>query len=162
MHHRTYTSKCFTQLHIKSLFGLPFCLVSSFAVWSNFYWHILTYILTYFYCKDLFVCYLWIGVLKAWVRYFYQFFFNQMIALQKLWKMLFISSKKLFRSRDNKIFLFLSFPLFLPAGHCFRGWTKINLKVYDTISCLNKNSITHFVWYLENEKAMTLKLLSIK
>ena len=28
----------------------------------------------------------------------------------------------------------------------------INLKVYDVISCLNKNLITHFVGYHEKEK----------
>ena len=32
------------------------------------------------------------NVFKACVRYFHQFFFHQMLALQKLWKMLFISS----------------------------------------------------------------------
>ena len=56
------------------------------------------------------------------------------------------------------IFVFPSFPLFLPVGHCFRVWSEINLKVYDAISCLNKNSITTFVWYLEKEKGMALKL----
>ena len=72
-------------------------------------------------------------------------FFHQIIALQKLWKMLFISSKNLFRSQDIHFFVFLPFPLFLPVGHCFGGWSKINLKVHDIINCLNKNSITHFV-----------------
>ena len=92
-------------------------------------------------------------VVKACVCYFYQIFiFHQMIALQKLWKMLFISSKSSFRSEDNQIFLFPSFSLFLPLGHCFRGWSKINLRVYDAINCLNKKSITHFVCYLEKEK----------
>ena len=28
-----------------------------------------------------------------------------------------------------------------------KGWSKINLKACDVISCLNKNSITHSVWY---------------
>ena len=65
------------------------------------------------------------------------------------------------RSRDNQFFLFPSFPLFLPAGHCFKGWSKINLKVYDAIDCLNKNSITHFVWYLEKEKRYDTETLSI-
>ena len=37
--------------------------------------------------------------------------------------------------------------LIFPVSHCFRAWSKINLKVYD-INCLNKNLITHFVWYL--------------
>ena len=36
--------------------------------------------------------------------------------------------------------------------HCFRGWLKINLKVYDAIHCLNENLIAYFVWYYEKEK----------
>ena len=42
--------------------------------------------------------------LKLVSTIFYQFFFHQMIALQKLWKMFFISSKKLFSfSRYSKV-----------------------------------------------------------
>ena len=59
------------------------------------------------------------------------------------------------------MFLFLPFPLFCPAGHFFRGWSKINLKVYDAIVCLNNNSITHFARYLEKEKMYDTKTLSI-
>ena len=33
----------------------------------------------------------------------------------------------------------------------------INLKVHDVISCLSKNSIAHFVWYLEKEKRYDIK-----
>ena len=85
-------------------------------------------------------------------------FFQQMIALQKLWKMLFISSKKLFSFLRYSFFVFLAFPLFLPVDHCFGGWSKINLKVHDIVNCLNKNCTTHFVWYLIKEKrGMTLK-----
>ena len=70
---------------------------------------------------------------------FYQIFVcHQMIALQELWKMLFISSKKLFFLKISK---FLSSPLFLPVSHCFRDWWKINLKVCDVMNCLNKNLI---------------------
>ena len=47
---------------------------------------------------------------------------------------------------------FLSSPLFLPVGHCFRGWSKRNLKVYDVINCLNENLIAYFVWYYEKKK----------
>ena len=57
-----------------------------------------------------------------------------------------------FHSRDIQFFVFLSFPLLLPVGHYFRGWSKMNPKVYDVINCLNKNSVTNFVWYLEKEK----------
>ena len=37
----------------------------------------------------------------------------------------------------------------------------INLKVYDIINCLNKNSITHFFWYLGKEKRYGIQTLSI-
>ena len=60
--------------------------------------------------------------------------------------------KRSFRSRDIQFFVFSSFLLFLPVGHGFRGWSKINLKVYDAINCLNKNSVTYFVRYLEKER----------
>ena len=36
-------------------------------------------------------------------------------------------------------------PLFLPVSYCFRGRSKINLKVYGVINCLNKYLIKHFV-----------------
>ena len=78
-----------------------------------------------------------------------------------LWKMVFISSKKHFSFSRYSFFLFLSFPLFLPAGHYFGGWSKINLKVQDVINCLNKNSITHFAWYPEKEKRYDIETLSI-
>ena len=69
--------------------------------------------------------------------------------------------KSSFRSRDIQIFVFPSSPLFLPVSHCFRGWSKINLKVYDIINCLNKNLKKHFVWYLEKEKRYHIETLSI-
>ena len=63
-------------------------------------------------------------------------------------KKFFISSKKLFSFWDIQIFVFTSSPLFLPVSHCFRVWSKMNLKVYGIIiNCLNKNLITHFVWH---------------
>ena len=89
------------------------------------------------------------------------FIFHQMIGLQKLWKMFFILSKKPFRSQDIHIFLFPSSPLFLLVSHCFRGWFKINLKVYDIINCQNKNLIRHFVWYLGKEKRYAIETSSI-
>ena len=93
---------------------------------------------------------------------FYQFFIShQTISLQKLWKMFFIYLKSPFRSRDIQVFVFLSSPLFLPVSHCFRGWSKINLNVSDIINCLTKNLITHFVWYLDNEKRYGIETLSI-
>ena len=74
---------------------------------------------------------------------FYQIFiFNQMIAIQKLCKMFLIQLKNFFHSQDFQNFVFPSSPLFLPVNQCFRDWSKINLKVYDVINCLNKNLIT--------------------
>ena len=82
-----------------------------------------------------------------------------MTDLQKLWKMFFISSRKLFSFWRYSYFLFSHSPLFLSVSHCLRAWSKINLKVYDVINCLKKNSI--FVWYLEKEKRYHIETLAI-
>ena len=92
---------------------------------------------------------------------FYQVFISrQTIVLQKCEKSFLFHLKSSFRSRDIQIFVFLSSPLFLPVSHCFRDWSKIDLKVCDVISCLNKNLITHFVWYLKKEKRFDNEILS--
>ena len=92
---------------------------------------------------------------------FYQIFiFHQMIALQELWIMFSISSKKLFLFFRYLIFCIFVFPSFFPVSHCFRGWSKKNLKIY-VINCLSKNLITHFVWYLEKEMRFDIEALSI-
>ena len=88
-------------------------------------------------------------------------FFRQMIVLQKLRKMLLISSKKLFSFSRYSNFCISVLSFFPPVGHCFRGWLKINLKVYDIVNCLSKNSITHFVLCLEKEKRHDIETLSI-
>ena len=66
-----------------------------------------------------------------------------------------------FRSRDNQLFVFSSSSFFFPVSNCFRGWFKNNLKVYDAINCLNKNLLTHFVWYLEKEIRCDIETFSI-
>ena len=87
-------------------------------------------------------------------------FFHQKIALQKLWKMLFISSKKLFSFSRYSIFCISVFPSFSTCRPLL--WRmKINLKVHDVINCLNKNLIPHFVCYLEKEKRCDIETLSI-
>ena len=102
-------------------------------------------------------------LLKLVSTIFYQSFIShQMIALQKLWKMFSISSKTPFFFSKYLDFCFFIFPSFPPVSHCFRGWSKINLKVYDIINYLNKTLITHFVWYFEKKKKdMTMEILSI-
>ena len=95
--------------------------------------------------------------------FFNQIFISyQMLAIQKLWKMFFIASKRLSLFSRYSNFCISVFPSFsLPVSHCFRGWSKINLKVCDAINCLNKNLITHFVWYLKKEKRYDIETLSI-
>ena len=83
-----------------------------------------------------------------------------MIVLKWSWKMLFISSKNLFSFLRYLNFCIFIFSDFFPVGHCFRGWSKTNLKVYDVINCLNKNLIIHFVWYFETEKRYEIETLS--
>ena len=93
---------------------------------------------------------------------FYQIFiFHQMIDLQKLWKIFLFHLKSRFRSRDIQSFIFPFSLLFLLVSHCFRGWSKIDLKVYGIVNCLNKNLITYFVWYLGKEKRYDIENLSI-
>ena len=77
------------------------------------------------------------------------FIFNQMIALQKLWKNVFY------------FIVFPSSPLFLPVSLWVRGCLKINLKVYDVINCVNMNLITHFICYLGKEKRYDIETVSI-
>ena len=104
------------------------------------------------------------NLLKLVSAIFYQIFiFHQMIALQKLWKMFSISSKKLFSFSRYSYFCISVFPspLFFLCQHCFRGWSKKNRKVHDMINCLNKNLRTHFVWYLEKEIRCNIENLSI-
>ena len=85
---------------------------------------------------------------------FYQIFiFHQMTALQKY---ILFYLKSSFLSRDIQIFVFRSSPLFLPVRYCFRGCSKINIKVYNVIKCLKENLITHFVSCIPKE-GMTLK-----
>ena len=99
--------------------------------------------------------------LKLVSAIFYQFFiFHQMIALQKLWKTFFISSKNLFSFWRYSDFCIFVFPFFFPVSYCFRRWSKKNLKIY-VINCLSMNLTTHFVLYLEKEIRCDIETLSI-
>ena len=79
----------------------------------------------------------------------------------KTMKNVFFHLKSSFRSWDIQIFVYSSSPLLLPVSHYFRAWLKKNLKVCDVITCLNKDLIKHFVWYLEKEIRCDFKTLSI-
>ena len=93
---------------------------------------------------------------------FYQIFiFHQTIPVQKLWNFFLFHLKGSFCSGDIQIFVFPSSLPFFPVSHCVRGWSKINLKVCNIINCLNKNLITHFIWYLGKEKRYDIETLAI-
>ena len=89
------------------------------------------------------------------------YFFTKWWSFKNYEKRFLFHLKSSFHSREIQFFVFLSFPLFLSVGHCFGGWSKINLKVQDVINCLNKNSITHFVWYSGKKKMYDIQTLSI-
>ena len=101
--------------------------------------------------------------IKACVCYFLSnFYFSPYFSLpfKNYEKSFLFHLKSSFCSWDIQIFVFLSSPLFFPVSHCLRGWSKKNLKIY-VIDCLNKNLITHFVWYLEKEIRCDIETLSI-
>ena len=60
-----------------------------------------------------------------------------------------------------QIFVFSSSPFFLPFSRCFRGWSKKNLKGSDVINGLDKNLMTHFVWYLKEKIRYDIETVSI-
>ena len=97
-------------------------------------------------------CDLQLGIFKACVCYFLlKFYFWPNDSPSKTMKNVLFHPKSSFRSRNIHIFVFSSSPLFFTVSHYCRGWSKKNLKVYDIINCLNKNLITHFVWYRKKE-----------
>ena len=101
--------------------------------------------------------------LKACARHFLSnFYFSPNDSHQKNYEKCFLFHlKSSFCSQDIHFFVISSSPLLSPVSHCFRGWSKKNPKVYDVINCLNKNLITHFVWYLEKEIRCDIENLSI-
>ena len=87
--------------------------------------------------------------LKLVSAIFYEiFYFHQMIVLKNYKKCFLFHLKSSFHARDIQICGFSSSSLFLPVSHCFTCWSKNNLKVYDVINGLNKNSVTHFFYIL--------------
>ena len=86
---------------------------------------------------------------KACFCYFLSnFYFSINDSLSKTMKKVFYFIwKALFILEIFNFLLLPSSPLFLPISHCSWGWSKINLKVYDIMNCLNKNLIAQFLWY---------------
>ena len=95
--------------------------------------------------KAFFIIFKWLWVAKNCFRL-------DSISLKNYEKCFLFHLISSFRSRDIQIFVFPTFPQFFPVSHWLRGWFKISIRAYDFSICLNKNLITHFVWYLEKEK----------
>ena len=83
---------------------------------------------------------------KASVCFFFFFFFffppndsfSMINAFYFIWKTLFIL--KILK------FLYLSFHLIFPVGHCFRGWLKINLRAWQiacTVISVHEKRLSH-------------------
>ena len=107
-------------------------------------------------------CMLILGLKTCFCYFYFCFlFYPANDSPSKTMKMLFISSRKLF--------LFLRYSNFcISVLHSFSTsrpllWRMIEdkSKVHDVINCVNEISITHFVWYLENEKKYDIETLSI-
>ena len=105
----------------------------------------------------------WWLLLKVCKRYFLSnFYFSPNDSPLKNYEKCFLFHlKSFFRSRDIHVIVFSSSPLFLPVSHCFRSWSRKNLKVCNLINCLNRNLIKHFVWHLEKEIRCDIESLSI-
>ena len=96
---------------------------------------------------------------KACVPYFSSFKQNILKIIMK--NAFYFILKALFVFETFK-FLYIPLLLFFPVNHWLRGWSNINLKVYDVSNYLNKNTlITHFVLYIEKEKRYDIEPLSI-
>ena len=87
-----------------------------------------------------------------------EFYFSPNDSPSEIWKLFFISSKKLFSFSRYSNFCTFVFPSFFPFLDHW-GWSKKNSKVYDVINCPNKNLITHFVSYLEKEIRCDIEIL---
>ena len=99
------------------------------------------------------MCFIKSCMFKACVCYFFIkiLYFTKWHPFKNYEKCFLFHLKSSFWSQDIQIFVFLSSPLFFPVSYCFRGSSKKNLKVYHVTNCLDKNLLTHLVWYLEKE-----------
>ena len=71
---------------------------------------------------------------------------------------LFLRSDNSCCSRDIQILVFLSSLVFFLVVHCFSGWAKINLKLYDVLHCLRLRTWQHILFdILTRKKGLTLK-----
>ena len=101
-------------------------------------------------------------ILKLVSAIFKEFlFFTKWQAFKNYERCFLFHLKSTLHSQDIRISVFHLPSLFLLVSHCLSAWSKINLKVYDVINCLNKNLITHCVWYLEKQKKYHVETLTL-
>ena len=101
-------------------------------------------------------------ILKACVRYFLwnNYFLPNDSPLKTVKNVFYFIWKAVLVLEIFKV-LYFCLPLFFHVSHCFRGWFKKNLEVYDLIIFLNKNLVTRFVRYLEKEIRCDIETSSI-
>ena len=100
--------------------------------------------------KDL----MYLLMLKFVSAIFYQIFISHQMIPFKNYKKCFLFHLNAFFILEMLKFLYFHLPLFFSLS-------AIALEVvYDVINCLNKNLITHFVWYLKKEKRHDIETLS--
>ena len=101
--------------------------------------------------KDL----MYLLMLKSVSAIFYQIFISHQMIPFKNYEKCFLFHLNSFFILEMLKFLYFHLPLFFSLS-------AIALEVvYDVINCLNKNLITHFVWYLKKEKRHDIETLSI-
>ena len=103
-----------TKIRVKKLCYLLLHLISIQINFKNILYLLLQYIVFWSFsiCFNLYF--------KACARCFLSNSYHQMIALQKIWKMFFISSKKLFLFSRYSMFCIFVFPSFSPSAIALR------------------------------------------
>ena len=101
-------------------------------------------------------------ILKACLRYFWRnFWFSPNDSPSKNMKDVFYFVEKALFVLKIFAYLYFHLPLFSPCQPLLKSLIQDKIKLYDVINRLNKNSITHFVWYLKKEKRYDIETLSI-
>ena len=139
--------------------------IKSIKYWNifpdSFLLKIKDFVRYFFFCLFLFLLLLLLLLLLFLFFLFFCFFvfFVPIDSPLKIMKNVFYFMQNFFLLSRYSIFAFQSSFCFLLVGHCFKGLSKISLKVHDVINCLSKKLLTHFIWNLK--KGRRFETLSI-